>query len=721
MNLSELKRVRIKVKGIVQGVGFRPTTYRYAIDLGLAGFVMNTAEGVTIEAEGPLDVLKVFLKKMQEQPPRLARITGFLIEYIEPVYETGFSIVTSREHGIKEADISPDVAVCKDCLSDILDKKNRRYLYPFTNCTNCGPRFSIIQDRPYDRAKTSMSVFKMCSDCEAEYNNPNNRRFHAQPNACHKCGPELALFDLNGVLHKGSKALNSFIEKIKKGDICAIKSIGGFNIVCDPTNMETMARLRKLKDRPSKSFAMMMRDMSVIRNLCIVSEIEEGFLNSIEAPILILRKKNMSLNHVSPDNNYYGVMLPYSPLHHILLQSFDYLVMTSANRRDEPIAIRDEDVHCMLKEGLVDSVLTNNRQIINRCDDSIMMVVDNEAMMLRRARGYVPSTIKVYNTLNSDNLSLGADLKNTFAIKINNNAYLSQYIGDLQDDRNYEYQKEQINIFTKLFNFIPEIINTDAHPLYQNNSDSYKKIYHHHAHAVSVMAEHKLLGQDIFAVVCDGTGFGTDGKIWGFEFLEIEKDYRNFKRLAHLKYFYLPGGEKAVIEIERIARALKGEPIETTINCPLTSSLGRLFDGVASICGLLDKVNYEAQAAILLQKHAEKFNNGDFKSPEYRVVWENNELDYVVIVQDILKDLADRVGVEEISYKFHVWVVDAVYSGINSFANGKKVVFSGGCFQNNLLCALLRKKLKDNGLNDFYFNNIVPTNDGGISLGQAVF
>ena len=374
-----------------------------------------------------------------------------------------------------------------------------------------------------------------------------------------------------------------------------------------------------------------------------------------------------------------------------------------------------------LKEGFVDSVLTNNRDIINRCDDSIMMVIDKEALTLRRARGYVPFAIRVNGALNGDNLSLGADLKNTFAVKMNDKVYLSQYIGDLEDDRNYEYQKGEIDIFARLLNFKSEFINTDAHPLYQNNDPNYKKVYHHHAHAISVMAEHRLLGQSIFAVVCDGTGYGTDGNIWGFEFLDIDEDYRKFTRAAHLKYFCLPGGDKAVIEIDRIARSLKGEKIETAVNCPITSSLGRLFDGIANMCGLLNRVNYEAQAAILLQKHAENFNNKSFKNPEYKVLWKNEELDHGPMVQDILKDLNDGVSVDEVAYKFHVWVVEAIFSGIKRYGKGKPVVFSGGCFQNALLCRLLREKLIDNGLNNFYFNNIVPTNDGGVSLGQAMF
>jgi len=719
--LSELKRIRISIKGIVQGVGFRPTTYRYAQEFNLSGFVMNTAEGVTIEVEGLEQSLNSFLKKLQEHPPKLAKITNIVTEHIAPICETDFLIITSKDIGNKETEISPDICVCEDCVKDIFDPKNRRYLYPFTNCTNCGPRFSIIKDRPYDRAKTSMLGFKMCPDCEKEYNDPNNRRFHAQPNACPKCGPELILLNAKGVFSLGNLALNNLIDKIKKGGICAIKGIGGFNIACDPNNKETVRRLRKLKDRPSKSFAMMMKDIETVKRVCIVSKAEELLLLSHAAPVVIMRKKDHVLDHISPDNNYYGVMLPYTPLHKILFNSFDTLIMTSANKRDEPIVINDEEINDLLDVGFFDFALTNNREIVNRCDDSIVTVVDNETMLIRRARGYVPTAINVKGAVSTNNLSLGSDLKNTFAIKTGEKVYLSQYIGDLEDDRNYEYQKEEIDIFTKLLNFKVSDINTDAHPLYQNNEKSYKKIYHHHAHAISAMAEHGLLGEKVLAIVCDGTGYGTDGNIWGFEFLDIYNDYRKFDRAAHLKYFYLPGGEKAVIEIDRIARVLMKEEVSISINCPKTSSLGRLFDGVTSICGLLHKVSYEAKAAILLQQRAENFNKTRFTNPKYRVLWIADELDFDPMIQGMQDDIKDSVSIEEIAYKFHIWVVDAIIEFIKDRPVEEKIVFSGGCFQNILLCKLLKQKLIDNGFKKVYFNNIVPTNDGAISFGQAMF
>ena len=729
--LGNLIRVRIKVSGIVQGVGFRPTTYRYAHELDLSGFVMNTPEGVTIEVEGADTVVKEFILKIRTNPPKLSKITSFIIEDIAPIYEPGFVIITSGVTGSKEVEISPDLAVCDDCLKDIFDKTNRRYLYPFTNCTNCGPRFSIIKDRPYDRAKTSMDVFKMCPDCEAEYNDPNNRRFHAQPNACKKCGPKVVLITKSGPVSYGNDAVNNIIAELKKGSICAIKGIGGFNIACDPFNEEALLRLRKLKNRPTKSFAMMMKDVEVVKRYCQVSKEEEALLLSSVAPIVILRKKDLVLDMVSPDNNSYGVMLPYTPLHHIMFKEFDCLIMTSANRRDEPIAINDSEVIELMNSGFVDVVLSNDRDIVNRSDDSIFAIVDDQTTVLRRSRGIVPNVINVNVALSGSSLSLGADLKNTFALRKKNKVYLSQYIGDLEDQRNYDYQKQEIEILTNLLNINTASINTDAHPSYQNNDVSYNKVYHHHAHALSVMAEHGLLGKKVMAVICDGTGYGTDGNIWGFEFMNIDVDYRMFERMAHLRYFSLPGGDKAIIEVNRIAasltyeqRLLKHEEmnkvIDSDINCPKTSSLGRLFDGVASICGIIDKVDYEAQAAILLQKYAENYK-GDLCSSKYTVSYLDGILDYRPMINGLLEDLSRTVSIEEVSYKFHAWVVESITAVIKDKTSDQTLIFSGGCFQNAFLCHLLRKKLVGSNINNFYFNNTVPTNDGGISLGQAMF
>lgn len=732
--LENIKRIRIHVSGLVQGVGFRPTTYRYAHAFSLCGYVLNTSDGVTIEVQGTSEQIDSFLKELLNNPPPLAKIMKFNIEEVTTKEENDFVILHSNIYGNKKTEISSDIAVCKDCLNDINDEKNRRYLYPFTNCTNCGPRFSIIKDRPYDRNKTSMSVFKMCEDCQKEYNDPNDRRFHAQPNACPKCGPNLKfLVNESYSSSEPYDLIKQTIKIIEEGGIIAIKGLGGFNIVCDPFNKNSVKRLRINKNRPSKSFAVMAKNIETVKKYCYVSDKEEDLLISKEAPIVLLKKRNSLLDNVSPDNNYIGFILPYTPLHHVLFKLIDVLVMTSANKADEPIAINDEQTYELIKDKIIDNALTYNREIVNRCDDSIVQVIGEKLQVIRRARGFVPTPFNIGGTVWDDNLSMGADLKNTFSIKMGNKIYLSQHLGDLNDIRNYDYQKEEIEQFCKLLDFRPDKINIDAHPGYQNYNESYNKIYHHHAHALSAMAEHGLLGKKVLGVICDGTGYGTDGTIWGFEFLEIDNDYRKFKRPFHLKPFLLPGGEKAIDEVDRIAISISPrtkkpdfiekdryekiiEILEKRINCIQTSSLGRLFDGVASLCGLIQKVQYEAQAAVLLQKHAELFN--DEIKDHYTVLIDGEELDYTKMIQELITDINTGIKREEIAYKFHVWVADSITNVVNKL-KPEQVIFSGGCFQNVLLYKLLVQKMYDNKIKCF-FNSEIPINDAGVSLGQSI-
>lgn len=727
--MEKLKRIRIKVKGIVQGVGFRPTVYKYAHAYGITGFVVNTPDGVTIEAEGAGSKLNAFVNEIFQHPPRIARITGSEMEDIPMKHEMEFVILRSESSGVKSTEISPDIAVCKDCTDDIFNKKGRRYLYPFTNCTNCGPRFTIIKDRPYDRRLTSMAGFKMCPECEAEYNDPSNRRFHAQPNACPKCGPQLKL------LKGGGDPISETIKYLKQGKIVAVKGLGGFNIACDPMNTDTVSRLRKAKQRGRKSFALMMKDVGTVKVFCHVSDNEQKLLLSDVAPIVLLKKKNNTLDHVSPDNNYIGVMLPYTPLHKILFTHIDMLIMTSANKVDEPIATNDAEIAKLIGSKMVDMVLTNNRDVVNRCDDSVVMMVNDNVQVVRRARGFVPVALEVKGANNDDNISLGANLKNTFSIKIGNKIYMSQHIGDLDDLRNYDYQKGQINEFLKLLDFRPKHTNIDAHPGYENYDDKHSKVFHHHAHALSVMGEHDLLGQDVLAVVCDGTGYGTDGKIWGFEFLKIGKDYKKFERAVHLKYFALPGGEKAINEVDRLAISIcknsgvSSVPtvakerieviiklIDSNINCPLTSSLGRLFDAVAGLCGIIKDVEYEAQAAIMLQKYAEDFKGESGCSYAVSV---DDEIYYSDMISQLVDDINNGISINEIAYKFHEWVVGSIINVIRK-TNPQTVVFSGGCFQNALLCTMIKDVMDKHGFKRYFFNNMVPINDAGISFGQAL-
>jgi len=721
--LKALKRVRIKVKGIVQGVGFRPTVYRHAKDTGVFGFVTNTPEGVTIEAEGNSAQIKSFIDAVTQSPPRMSRVTGVDIEYIPSENSSAFVIIKSVYAGEKNTEISPDIAVCPDCINDIFNAKDRRYLYPFTNCTNCGPRFTIVKDRPYDRKNTSMINFKMCGNCEAEYEDPNNRRFHAQPNACPECGPKVYL-------------LKEAIESIRQGKLVAIKSLGGFNIACDPFNKQSVSKLRDKKRRGTKAFALMMKDFTTVEKYCFVSIAEKKALLSPQAPIVLLRKKDGTFNDVSPDNNYLGVMLPYTPLHVILFNNFSALIMTSANKADEPLVINDTEMLPLIECGLIDTVLTHNREIVNRCDDSIVQFIDEEMFMIRRARGFTPFGVKVENPLSTDNLSLGADLKNTFALKKNNIVYVSQHIGDLEDVRNTEYQKQQIKEFSKLLDFKPDYINVDAHPNYANYNNEYHKVYHHHAHALSAMAENKLLGKNVLGVICDGTGFGEDGNIWGFEFLDIRQNYREFNRRCHLDYFPLPGGEKAIFETDRIAisltkdlgleeipnidpekRVLIEKLIKSNINCPLTSSLGRLFDGVSALCGISIRSDYEAHPAILLQKYAENYKGKITSS--YSVRFINDVMDYRPMIKELVLDIKKGLPTQEIAFKFHVWVCESIILGIKKL-KPEYVVFSGGCFQNSLLITILKLRLSEQGIDNFYFNKEIPTNDAGISFGQSV-
>ncbi len=730
--LENIKRVSIKVSGIVQGVGFRPATYRYAHDFHLTGYVVNTPEGVSIEVQGKEKDINGFIKQLLENPPSLAKITSFDVEDIQVEQDRDFVILRSYSSGTKNVEISSDVATCKDCLSDVLDTKNRRYLYPFTNCTNCGPRFSIIKDRPYDRKKTSMSVFEMCKDCQAEYDDPNDRRFHAQPNACAKCGPSLKLLSLDSSLDDQNKIIDETVRLIKKGASVAIKSIGGFNIACDPLNIDAVNRLRSKKDRPTKSFAMMVKDVYAVEKICHLSTEEKKILTSTIAPIVLLKKKDNKFDHISPDNNYLGVILPFTPLHHVLFQKLDFLVMTSANRSDEPIAINDEQVNELMRTGIVEHSLTHNRDIIHRCDDSIVQVINNKVQVIRRARGYVPGAFNIGHSMWGDNLSLGANLKNTFSIKKGNKVYLSQHIGDLNDLRNYDYQKQEIDKFVKLFDFNANKINIDAHPGYENYNDLHNKIYHHQAHALSAMAENGLLGKRVLGVIADGTGYGPDGNIWGFEFLDIKEDYREFTRSAHLAYFALPGGEKAIDEVDRIAVSLSQDIMGSKfipkaryemikmvlgkkVNCPLTSSLGRLFDAVAALCGIVQKVSYEAQAAILIQKYAENFKG---KTKKYSVQINNGVIEHGPMIKGLVDDINSGHTAEECAYKFHVWVVDSISSMISNL-KPEYVVFSGGCFQNSLLCKLLDDEMRISGVR-YFFNYEIPTNDAGVSFGQSL-
>ncbi len=740
--MKKLKRTRIRITGRVQGVGFRPLVYRYAVDHALSGFVENTPEGVFIEVEGETSRVNSFINRLKETPPPLSKIRNFeTTDVAVRKIEKDFRILLSNNSGKKDVEISPDLAICPDCLNDIRSPGNRRFRYPFTNCTNCGPRFSIIKDRPYDRKFTSMGDFPMCKECLSEYGNPLNRRFHAQPNACPECGPSLHLINA-GKKAKSTDLIQTTAGLIKKGKIAAVKGLGGFNILIDPFNKANLKRLRKSKNRPNKAFALMAKNTMVIKKYCLLSKKEEAELTSAAAPIVLLRKKNTELDHISPDNNYLGIILPYTPLHHLLMEELELLVFTSANKADEPISINDDGVKRLIEENIIDFALSSNRDIINRCDDSIVQYTGNLKQTIRRSRGFVPAPVVIEApSPRGAILAFGADLKNCFSIRKKNEIYNSQHIGDMKDSRNYEYQRDQIKRFKKLLGLDVKIMISDAHPGYENYNMEYTRVFHHHAHMLSVIGEHNIKEERVPGIICDGTGYGNDGKLWGFEFLEINGNLKEFKRLCHLEYFPLPGGERALYEIDRIGISISrflddincykrygkkrvdriSKLIDSGINSPLTSSLGRLFDGVSSILSLCDYSEYEARGAILLQKAAE--NAASINSPEYDVKL-NHSADSIIIgyremIRKVWNDREKGIPVEEIALKFHIWIVNAIVKVI-SLLKPEMLVLSGGCFQNSLLTGLIKDVLDEKKIR-YYFNSNIPVNDAGISFGQAVF
>jgi hydrogenase maturation protein HypF len=701
----------------------RPTLYKYATTYALSGFVKNTTAGVILEIQGDSAQVSLMIEKIKLTPPPLAKIESMDVQYIDCIEnEMTFSILTSENPGAKTALISPDLATCPDCLAEIFDSKDRRYRYPFTNCTNCGPRFTIIKDRPYDRALTSMHSFKMCADCEREYNDPTNRRFHAQPNACPVCGPKLSLLGITS----GEGPLSATVDFLKKGKIGAIKGLGGFNIACDPFNPTTLQRLRSIKNRPHRSFAVMMKDIRTVERYCEVSPEEKTALESPSSPIVLLRKKTSDLDALSPDNNYIGAMLPYTPVHHLIFESLDVLVMTSANFADEPIVINERELAHLFEVKAIDFALTHNRDILHRCDDSILQFISGECFPIRLGRGFTPAAMKVTGSFPSPVLAFGADLKNTFSLASGSTIHTSQHIGDLGDVRNLDYQQEQILDLSHLLDISPKTEVCDAHPGYQTYSTRRDKVFHHHAHALSVLAEKNLLGTPVTAVICDGTGFGTDGKIWGFEIFKIGSNL-NAERFAHLDYFLLPGGEKAVTEVDRIATALmhaSGLPvknktslslIEKGINSPETSSLGRLFDGISALIGLTQISEYEARAAILLQQCAENFYgtpNGEYEIDlRFDSCW---ILEYKNLIISIVDDLKNKIPKEEIAWKFHSWIASGI-AAIVEKSGTDPIVLSGGCFQNTLLTKMVMSRAKTK----YHFPRHIPVNDACISIGQA--
>ena len=733
-------RVRARIVGRVQGVGFRPTVYRYATQLGLGGYVRNDTQGVTLEVEGDDTNVGAFFNHLTTEPPRQAVIADMKTEVLRAKGYRGFQVVASEPEGDVAVDVSPDLATCDDCLQEIFDPQNRRYGYAFTNCTNCGPRFTIIRDLPYDRDTTSMTGFTMCEPCAREYLDPRDRRFHAQPNACEDCGPRLQL-NISGGSATTDSPLAKAQELLRRGRVVAIKSLGGYHLACDATSTECVARLRERKQRPHKALAVMFRDLPTLKRFCDVNESEEAELLSVARPIVIVGRKRRGAKlavNLSPDTNTIGAFLPYTPLHHLLLKDIDALVMTSGNITDDPI-ISDENELGVL-ESIVEASLSHNRPIVHKCDDSVLRVINGQRQFSRRARGFAPNPIRIAPASGAPHiLAVGGELKNTFCLVRDGNAFLSQHIGDLKEYRAYEFFATEIAALQRLLRIVPEVLAYDLHPGYLSTKFAEKftalprvGVQHHHAHIASVMAEHDL-HEPVIGVALDGTGYGTDGTIWGGEFLVADRC--DFERVAHFKPYPLPGGDKAIEEPWRMAASVllteglgevtpKLRPIQQMIgagvNSPSTSSAGRLFDAVAVILGLCDVTTYEAQAAIRLESIADVRVRDvyPFQVQTREQPW---KLDFGVTLRAIRRDRRRAVAISEISAKFHNTIVAAVLQTCRFLRAQRglhRVTLSGGVFHNELLLRRTVEALQSRRF-EVFTNTAVPPNDGGLALGQA--
>lgn len=750
---ESIASLKLAVNGIVQGVGFRPFVYQLAHRYGLKGEVSNTSAGVTINIEGSEEKLGAFVRDLSEKSPPLAHITEISTSCEQVKGYAEFSIKASKRQSSRWALISPDTAICNDCLRELFDPQDRRYRYPFINCTNCGPRYTIIDDIPYDRPNTSMKHFTMCQQCRKEYDDPENRRFHAQPNACAVCGPCVALYDNRRTMVQARDPVKRAAELVKKGHVVAIKGLGGFHLCVDAENSDAVVRLRQRKHREEKPLALMSSDLDRIRRYAGIEPDEEVLLASPQRPIVLAKKKNPNplSPEISPRNKNFGVMLPYTPLHYLLLScDFTALVMTSGNISEEPIAIDNEEAFERLG-GIADYFLTHDRDIYLRSDDSIVRRVDRANRFMRRSRGYIPAPIFLKQEI-PQTLACGAELKNTVCLTKGKNAFLSQHIGDLENLETYRFFELTVRHMKRILDIDPQIVACDLHPDYLSTSYAQEQrgekkisVQHHHAHIVSCMAEHKLDGP-VIGLSFDGTGYGTDGRIWGGEVLIAET--HQFRRAAHLAYLPMPGGAAAIKEPWRMAvsylysvfgegfldlklplfHGLDKEKIKIVVqmiskrvNSPETSSLGRLFDGIAAILGVRKRVAYEGQAAMELEMAIRK-EAGESYDYEWKQGKDSYRILFHPIIRGVVKDMENGLEVSEISSKFHMTLV-RLFSDLCMLLRQEtgldRVVLSGGVFQNATLLAGLGKALEDKDFQVFS-HCVVPCNDGGISLGQAV-
>ena len=759
---KRLVRYLITIKGIVQGVGFRPFVYNLAREQGIKGTVLNSSRGVIVDAEGDEADVKAFIKTMREHPPVLARIGNITVEEMPVAHYETFRILKSDPGREKEVLIPPDTATCSNCLRDIEDPSDRHFRYPFTNCTHCGPRFSIIREIPYDRPNTSMAAFGMCGDCGREYHDPSDRRFHAQPVACPQCGPRVEL------VRKGSgeRRAESVAETgntedwlpgcwdiLRQGGIIDLKGIGGFHLACDGKNRTALKRLRTLKGREYKPFAVMCRDIAKVKEYCYVSKEEEELLLSPQAPVVILERKSDALlpEELAPNLISLGVMLPYSPLHFLLFSGdFDILVMTSGNYSGLPL-VKDNDRALAELGSIADAFILHNRDIVNRCDDSVVEVIDNETHFFRRSRGYVPQPFPVPRKKRSPViLGVGGEMKNTFCLLKGDQAFMSQYIGEIDSLEGEENLLQGLLHFQALIGVEPYIVAFDAHPDYASariarliHGESYEGVQHHHAHLASCMAENNLSNEETIGIILDGTGYGTDGNLWGFEFLA--GNYTDFERICHLAYVPLPGGEAAIREPWRAAvsylltflgdrgREYAGqlfrdkeigiveEIVARRFNTPLACGCGRIFDAVSAILDVCRENTYEGQAAIELAELAHDTEKGPLEG----IYGYSIEQDVVMpdgILEGVVSDVISGVPADRISVRFHntlVRIIADTAERIRAERGLRKVVLSGGTWHNRYLLMMTKRILRDKGF-DVYYHRLLPPNDGCISLGQAM-
>lgn len=753
-----VERVQIIVRGIVQGVGFRPFVYSLAVRRSLTGRVLNTSGGVLIDVEGAPHALEQFVGEISASPPPLARIDSITRSDGHGLaHYTDFQIVESAPGGESLVPVSPDVATCDDCLRELFDPSDRRHRYPFINCTNCGPRFTIVESVPYDSARTTMRDFPMCDECRAEYENPLDRRFHAEPIACPACGPGLRLVDAEGrsVMTGGEReegAVGRARMLLAGGAIIAVKGIGGFHLACDALDAEAVGRLRGRKHREDKPFALMVNSVEAVKEYCLVSEEEGRLLSAGARPVVLLARRGGAAlpEAVAPRVGTFGFMLPYAPLHHLLLEGSDRpLVFTSGNVSDEPVCYEDGEAVERLR-GIADYFLLHDRRIHVRADDSVTRLAEGREMVVRRSRGYAPAPVRVAFSFGRQILACGAELKNTFCLTRGRHAYVSHHVGDLENLETLRSYEQGIEHFRRLFDLHPEAVAYDLHPEYLSTKyahalgESLLKVgvQHHHAHVASCMADNEIEGE-VIGVAMDGLGFGTDGRMWGGEFFVA--DFAAAERVAHLDYVPMPGGAKAVREPWRMAavylqRAIGDDFEESSLpfvrnmdarawatlsrmaatgtNSPETSSMGRLFDAVSGLLGLRSVVNYEGQAAVELETIADRGHAGRY---EFEVAGNGGIIKSETVIRRVVEDILNGVPPQIVSAKFHLGVAHLIADTARRLGEEHgldRVVLSGGVFQNVLLLRHTCRLLKSAGLR-VYTHSRVPPNDGGISLGQA--